>query len=167
VPLIYVAALSDEETRALNAGFLGFDLKSRTATIYNGGDGPINGTNLSTVATATVWILRNPEKSANRTLFINSYKASPNEVLAALETATGEKWKTIAASSDDLRKEGQEKLSQGDFSGIFTLLQAAIFSGDDDLDYAKLRGLDNEEIGLPKPEPLDVAVTKILKGEEV
>lgn len=89
------------------------------------------------------------------------------EILAALEKATGEKWKTTSASAEELRKEGQEQVSRGDFGGVKALIIGTIYAGVEALDYAERRGLDNETLGLPKEEPLEVFIDKIVKGEEV
>lgn len=90
-----------------------------------------------------------------------------NQILAALEKATGEQWKTTPASAEAVRKEGHERLSKGDSGGIFALIIGTIYSGDDILDYAKRRGLDNEALGLPQEEPFEVFIEKVVKGEEV
>lgn len=111
--------------------------------------------------------MRNPGKTANKNLYINSYRVTQNEILAALEKATGDKWKTTAASADELWKEGSEKVSKGDYSGIPGQIVGTIYSGAEELDFAKNKGLDNEDLGLPKEEPLEVAIAKVVKGEEV
>lgn len=159
--------LTNVTHRGLKVKFLGFDLDAHTATIYDGGDFPVNFTNLSTIGAAVVAVLRNPDKVKNQNVFVNSYRLSQNEILAALEKATGEKWKTTPASAEKLGKEGGEKLSRGDFSGIGDLIISIVFSGDEKLDYAKQQGLHNDTIGLPKAAPLDETIAKILKGEEV
>lgn len=112
-------------------------------------------------------VLRNPDKVKNQYVYVNSYRVTANEILASLEKATGDKWKVTDASTEELGKKGAEKLSRGDFSGIGDLIVATIFSGDEKLDYAKQRGLQNDLLGLPKPASLDETVAKILKGEEV
>lgn len=90
-----------------------------------------------------------------------------NEILAALEKVTGEKWKTTPASAEELRKEGQEQVSKGDFGGVKALIIGTIYCGLEALDYATKRGLDNEALGLPKEDPLEVFIEKVLKGDEV
>lgn len=111
--------------------------------------------------------MRNSTKTANRNVYVNSYRTTQNEILAALEKATGEKWKTTPASAEELRKEGQEKVSRGDFGGVKALIIGTMYCGVEALDYAKRRGLDNEVLGLPQEEPLEVFVEKVVKGEEV
>ena len=156
-----------ETHRGLKQQFLGYDLNAHTATIYDGGEIPVNYTNLSTIGAAVVAVLRNPEKVKNQNVYINSYRLTQNEILAALEKVTGEKWKTTPASAEERGKEGGAKLSKGDYSGIGDLIISIVYSGDDKLDYAKQRGLQNDLLGLPKAAPLEETVAKILKGEEV
>jgi hypothetical protein len=152
--------------RGIKRSHLGFDLETQTATIYNGGDNFVNFSNFSTIGLATASILKNPDKTANKYLYIRSFVASQNEILAALEKSSGKKWRTTAANTEDLGKEGYERLGKGDWIGIPAFILAAIYSGDQQLDYTTLRGLQNEELGLPK-ENLDVTIEKIVKGEEV
>ena len=111
--------------------------------------------------------MHNPEKVKNQYVYINSYLVTANEILASLEKATGDKWKVTEASTEKLGKQGGEKLSRGDYSGIGDLIVSVIFSDDERLDYAKQRGLHNDKLGLPKPPPFDETVAKIVKGEEV
>lgn len=87
--------------------------------------------------------------------------------MASLEKATGDKWKVTEASTEKLGKQGGEKLSKGDYSGIGDLIVSVIFSDDERLDYAKQRGLHNDDLGLPMQPPFDETVAKIVKGEEV
>lgn len=165
--LIHEATMTNNEARGLKNGFLAFDLKAHTATIYNGGDSPVSHTTLSSIGAATAAVLRNPGKTTNKNIYVNSYRVTQNEILAALEKATGEKWKTTAANAQELQKEGGEKVSKGDYSGFPALIVGTIYSGEKALDYPTLKGLDNEELGLPKEEPLEVTIAKIVKGEEV
>lgn len=153
--------------RGLKTGFLAFDLKAHTATIYNGGNDPVTHTTLSSIGAATAAVLQNPGKTKNKNVYVNSYRVTQNEILAALEKATGEKWKTTPASAEELQKKGGEKLGQGDYSGLFDLIIGTIYSGEKALDYPTLKGLDNDDLGLPKEEPLEVTIAKIVKGEEV
>lgn len=151
-------------TRGLKQSFLRIDLKNHKATIFDGGDKPTALTYLSTVGAAIVATLQKPSETANKYLYIADYKATQNELLAAAEKATGKKFEVTEASSSDLYKESLDKFNQGDYSGIPGLLQSSIFGGEDIFDYIKNKGLDNEKLGLPKPQPLDVAVAQIVKG---
>lgn len=159
---------ADKETdRGLKNGFLAFDLQEKSATIYDNGEAPVSHTSLSSIGLATAAVLRNSAQTANKNVYVNSYRVTQNEILAALEKVTGEKWKTTPASAEELQKEGQEKVSKGDFGGIKALIIGTIYSGEKALDYAERRGLDNEALGLPEEAPLEVFIEKVVKGEEV
>ena len=164
-PLKYISLTT--KLRGLKNSFLAFNLAEKSATIYNEGNVPVSHTTLSSIGTATAAVLRNFAKTANKNIYVNSYRVTQNEILAALEKATGEKWKTTPASADELRKQGQEKASKGDYSGLMALILGTIYCGDEALDYAKRRGLDNNALGLPEEEPLEVFIDKVVRGEEV
>ncbi|MCJ1466174.1 hypothetical protein MMC07_004793 [Pseudocyphellaria aurata] len=127
----------------ITTGFLGFDLNARKVTIYDGGKASSPLTNLSTVGAA-------------------------NEILASLEKATGgEKWEVSNRDTAEAKATGFEKLGKGDFSGIADLILAGVWGPLKEVDYSSRRELANESLGLPKPEPLDVIIEKIVKGEKV
>ncbi|KAL8776640.1 MAG: hypothetical protein Q9213_008191 [Squamulea squamosa] len=147
----------------LHTGFLGFDLKTHTATIYDNGDAALNGTKLSDVAQSVVAILSKPEETANKFVFIQNIKANQNEILAALEKSTGKSWTVTKRSATEARQTGGEKLSKGDMSGIPDMIVGGIYSGEPAADYAATRGLDNDLLGL-KEIPLQQLIDEVVKG---
>lgn len=70
-------------------------------------------------------------------------------------------------NSEAAQKEGFEKLAKYDFSGIKLLLQVVIYGKIPVQDYTLHEELANDTLGLPKPEPLDEVIAKIVKGEKV
>jgi hypothetical protein len=146
----------------LKVGFLGFDLKSRTATIFDSGDSTWTATNLATVGKAVANTLLKPAETKNRYVWVSSFSVSQNAVLAALEKATGAQWKTERVSLKQQREEGQANLGQGGFKPIAQILLAAIFDPNTGCDHAKTEKLDNELLGLPK-EDLESTVAAVLK----
>ncbi|KAI1086792.1 NAD(P)-binding protein [Rostrohypoxylon terebratum] len=107
----------------LRAGSLGFDKSTKTAIIYDSGNEPVQGSNLSFIGRAVAAILSRPEKTANQYLSIASFNPSQNQILEILESETGEKWKVEHASTAEQEKIGLEKLSKGDFSAFSNLLR--------------------------------------------
>lgn len=152
--------------RGLYTGLLGFDLKSNTATIFDAGDAPVNYTTLSVVGQSIVSVLQHPAETANRYVYIQSTKASQNEVLAALEKSTGKQWSVKKRSAAEASKTGGEKMSKGDMSGIVDMITGGLYSGEPATNYDETRGLDNDLLGL-KQEPLAVLVDKVVKGQPV
>lgn len=93
---------------------LPFDIPSRHATIYGSGNNRTNFTVLSSVGQAVVGVLLHPEETKNRYVHINSFFASQNEVLAALETATKSKWTVTYADIKETFDKGKSLLLKGD-----------------------------------------------------
>ncbi|KAL8919123.1 MAG: hypothetical protein Q9172_005127 [Xanthocarpia lactea] len=147
----------------LRTGFLGFDLETHTATIFDSGEAVVNGTNLSDVAQSIVAILSRPEETANKYMFIQNVKATQNQILAALEKSTGKEWTVKRRSAAEARQAGGEKLGNGDMSGIPDLIVGGIYSGEPAADYATTRGLTNDLLGLKKV-PLQQLVDQVVKG---
>ncbi|KAI4256584.1 MAG: hypothetical protein LQ352_002023 [Teloschistes flavicans] len=150
----------------LQTGFLGFDLKSHTAQIYDAGDAKINMTTLSVVGQSVASVLQHPAETANRYVYVQSTVGTQNEILAALEKSTSEKWTINKISSADARKEGGEKLSKGDMSGILPSITGGIYSGEQKTNYDETHGTDNDLLGL-KQTPLEELVDKVVKGQPV
>lgn len=151
--------------RGLEDGFIGFDLKSKSATIYDAGTTPTNFTLLATTGLATAAILDKPAETANRYVFINSLRTTQNEILSALQTVTHQKWNVKHTTCEEESKLGREKLEKGDWSGIGHVIMGASYSGGK-YDFAKGRELDNELLGLPVGEDLEATVERIVRGEQ-
>ncbi|KAL8849544.1 MAG: hypothetical protein Q9221_005478 [Calogaya cf. arnoldii] len=147
----------------LYTGFLGFDLKTHTATIFDDGEAILNGTNLSDVGQSVVAIFSKPEETANKFVFIQNVKANQNQILAALEKSTDKKWTVNKRSATEARQTGGEKLGKGDMSGIGDMILGGVYSGEPAADYATTRGLSNDLLGL-KELPLQQLVDQVVKG---
>ena len=144
---------------------MGFDLKSKTATICDSGTTPTNFTLLATTGLATVAILDKPTETANRYVFVNSFRTTQNEILSALQTVTHQKWKVEHTTCEEESRVGKEKLEKGDWSGIGQPIMGASYSGGK-YDFAEGRELDNELLGLPMDEDLEATVERIVRGEQ-
>lgn len=155
---------ADHVDFCLRVGFLGFDIKSRTATIWDSGAKKWSTANLPTVGKAVVGVLSHPAETKNRYVWIESFCVSQNEVLAALEKATGEKWQINKVATEDQIREGREGMAKGVPMAIGKLIVGAILIDDEDavMDFSKTAPLDNEVLGLPK-EDLQTAVDAIVK----
>ena len=144
---------------------MGFDLKSKTATICDSGTTPTNFTLLATTGLATVAILDKPTETANRYVFVNSFRTTQNEILSALQTVTHQKWKVEHTTCEEESRVGKEKLEKGDWCGIGQAIMGASYSGGK-YDFAEGRELDNELLGLPMDEDLEATVERIVRGEQ-
>jgi len=149
----------------ITSGFLGYDIKSESATIYDSGDVLVSYTNLSTIALAVLRIFERPAETANKFLFVASATVTQNQLLASIEKASGKKWTVTKANTEEAGKIGGEKVAKGDFSGFQPLLARLIYGGDPIGDFRKLPGgLANGILGLPE-EDLDEVVRDTLAGK--
>ncbi|PYI24188.1 isoflavone reductase family protein [Aspergillus violaceofuscus CBS 115571] len=113
-------------TTALKIGFLGFNLQTHEATIYDDGVTPASVSTLPQIGRALVAILRHAELTKNQYVYVESFTVTQNEVLAALERATGEKqWKVQHVDLKPLIDESTERFKQGDLAGARILNLAA------------------------------------------
>jgi hypothetical protein len=73
--------------------FMGFDLASHKALIYNTGCDTYSTTRLSSIGLAVKNSLlpANTAATANRYVYISSFTVTQNQILASLEKATGSK----------------------------------------------------------------------------
>ncbi|EXJ87196.1 hypothetical protein A1O3_04155 [Capronia epimyces CBS 606.96] len=149
----------------LQVGFLGFNLKTHTALIYDDGNVRISYTNLDTIGEAVGAILRKPAETANKYLSVSSFTLSLNDILASLEAATETKWTVNHASTADAEREGKEKLAKGDFTGVRTLLARLMYGGDTGANFEKEPTFANQLLELPQ-ESLDATVKAIVAGQK-
>ena len=133
----------------LTSGFLGFDLQKKSATIYEGGNNHTDLTLLPTIGKAVVGILEHSKETTNRHVHINSYNTTQNQILAALEKATGSKWEIENVTCAEEEKKGKQMLAKQDFAGFGPAIRAVEYNGADYHNFEKF-GLWNEKLGLPK-----------------
>jgi hypothetical protein len=148
----------------MKVGFLGFNTKDKTATIWDTGKGAWSGSNLKTIGVALVNLLSdsNVSSTANKYVYISSHTVTHNELLEAFERLTGEKWAVTHIDSKKSIAEAHEKLAKHDYSAIAPLIQGAAFSDDAYGDFRKVPGgLWNERLGLTK-ENLDADLKALL-----
>ncbi|KAJ6079283.1 hypothetical protein N7467_009036 [Penicillium canescens] len=131
----------------LTTGFLGYDITSRTTTIWDGGD-----------KTFTL-------ETANQYLYVASVETSQKEILGALEEATSSKWTVTDTSTDSEISEAVKKLGVGDFSGAFTLVRGTSYANTPGLraNYAKDEKLANGLLGLMKQSVKDSVIQVVDK----
>ncbi|KAL6408677.1 hypothetical protein AUP68_07621 [Ilyonectria robusta] len=151
---------------ALKNGFIGFNLETQNATIYGDGNQPASCTTLSSVGQAVASILSKPAETENKGLFIASFTPSQNEILAALEEATGKKWTVNKVGIADAISQGFEALGKGDLSGFVGVLMGSTYGPGNGNDFPKNGGVSNELLGLPK-EDLKAVTAAIVEGKDV
>ena len=150
----------------LTTGFLGFDLKNHKATIYDSGDTAFSSTTRAKTGEAVAAVLKNPEQTANKYLYISSFETTPNKVLASLEKNSGQKFTVEHVKSDEMITKGREELKAGNMmGGMAKLLLSSTFKGGLGADFAKEESLSNDLLGL-KQEDLDSVTKRVLETGE-
>ncbi|KAK5989578.1 Isoflavone reductase-like-like protein [Cladobotryum mycophilum] len=134
----------------LSNGFLEYNIASQTAVIWDGGDKRFTLTNKKQLGEAVVSILKHPEETKNKYLYISSVETTQNEILSALEAATNSKWIINKTTTQDQVNMALTKLEAGDFTGAFTLVRATSYGDTPGLksNYAKDETLSNSLLNL-------------------
>lgn len=117
--------------------------------ILDGGNRPFSTSNLSQIGNAVVAVLSKPDETANQFIYIDSFTATQNEILAELEKATGE-----------------PLFAKGDFSGLLMLLKVITFGDGYGSDFGDDAVLGNEKLGLPKQD-LVSSVAALVAGKPI
>jgi hypothetical protein len=103
--------------KGIKQGWLGYDLSTNTARIWDSGNARYSCNTLRQIARGLVKALEHPEDTANRAIFIASFTTTNNEVLAALENASRKKWTVVPVDGEKEIADGQAKREKGDFMG--------------------------------------------------
>lgn len=103
---------------ALRDGLLHTNLDTHVAQLLDGGTTPASASTLRRVTEATVAVLRNPDATRNRKLYVQSFAPTQLEVVAALEKATGTEWKKEFLDSKEFVARHQAAADGGDHEAI-------------------------------------------------
>ncbi|EQB48357.1 hypothetical protein CGLO_12418 [Colletotrichum gloeosporioides Cg-14] len=146
-------------------GFGGWNVAARTVTIYDGGDIPFDATNLDQVGRAISKSLKNPELTQNQYVYVNSFTITQNQVLRALEKATGDKFDVSHGSVEELWQTGAAQVRDGQPLGALGLIAGAIYGKGGLAQYSAKNGLWNEKLGLPE-EDLEQFLERYVTGKQ-
>lgn len=144
----------------LKVGFLGIDIPNKKVTLLDGGNTPFSTTTLSDIGQSVAGILAHPEDTKNRYVFVQSTLVTQNKLLAVAEKATGEKFTVEHQSTEELEKQGNEKIAKGEFSGFVDLIKRGIWGVGYGADFSDK--LDNEILGVKVLD--DAGVEGVVKG---
>jgi uncharacterized protein YbjT (DUF2867 family) len=166
IPVHLNSAESPITLQALQLGTLPFNINMHTAQIYDGGNRRFSISTLRQIGNAVVNVLSKPEETANRVIYVHSFTVSQNEILAAFEKITGEKWAVTESTTEAAVKEGVDMFAKGNFSGLLLLLKAIFLGEGYGSDFTKDAVLANEKLALPG-QALEKAVKAFVAGNEV
>ncbi|KAK5171464.1 uncharacterized protein LTR77_004609 [Saxophila tyrrhenica] len=130
---------------------LAYDIPRRSVTVYDTGDYAHECTNLAKIGEAVAAVL-SPEHEAetrNQFVYVNSFTTTQNAVLAALESASGEKFEVARDMTKGLRERmvvARDKDARDPVAGLGLIV--ASFFGEGGLNEYSRKGLWNERLGL-------------------
>ncbi|KAI0377905.1 NAD(P)-binding protein [Hypomontagnella monticulosa] len=128
----------------IDYGFL-VNLKENNITLWNGGDRPFSSTTMPAVAKAISGVLKHPEETKNRSVFVHSTSKSLNQLLEIAKKVTGpEGWKSEVKSTDDALKGAYAKLEKGEIDRM-GFIAASIWGEGYGCDFQKV---DNDLLGV-------------------
>ncbi|KAF9874355.1 NmrA-like family protein [Colletotrichum karsti] len=141
-------------------GFLHAYLDRKEIDIIDGGNLKASAATLPRVGEAVVRILQKgvTEETKNKTLFIQSFCITQQELIKSLEKATGSKWKVNDLNSDTFIEEHKKKADAGDHEAIEDLVFAV---GTLDADWTKRPEFAMKALGL-EDEDLDTVIADIV-----
>ncbi|KAF2478845.1 isoflavone reductase [Neohortaea acidophila] len=153
--VLYLAA-SGPENEARGT----FDVKRKRAVLLGDGNGRISLTTMRDVGKLVVAALQHPEEARNRALRVNSFTATPKEILAEFERQTGgQPWSVAFTSLAQLEELEREAWAKSDpKAGGLTLRR--IWTSGRTLYDARDNGLIGMEDGV---ETLESAVRQAIK----
>ncbi|QDS75962.1 hypothetical protein FKW77_003701 [Venturia effusa] len=139
----------------------GFDVKNRKAYLLGTGKEKVAFTTMADVGKLLVAAVKSPEQSKNKALIVNSFTATPDEILAEFERQIEAKWEKEYIPLDllkQLEEEAWEK--EVPWATGFTLKRIWTEGG------TLYESRDNETVGFTSPETLADAVAEAIKVQE-
>jgi hypothetical protein len=121
-------------------------------------------TNQGDVGKAIVGILKNPSETANQYLYVATVTTTQKAILSSLEIESGQKWTVQGVKTDEQIATGRQMVSQGDFTGMFMLVQASSWGSVPGIssNYTTDERLANSTLGVPEGS-VDETVKDVLK----
>lgn len=111
----------------INNGFLGVNAKDKTAILYDGGKNYFSCSSFPDIGKAVVGILRHPEETKNKVVYMQSYRLTIQKLVEVVEKIIGAKLTKSEKSTVELEREAGEKIAQGDFSALYDQVRRVIF----------------------------------------
>ena len=153
--------------RCLHAGIFDIDLAEKKATVWNSGDSRLSMTNLGTVAQAVVSILSSSfieMQTRDRFITIESFAASQNDILTAIEKNSGEKWSLEKTTTEVQYETAQNEWNNGEYEKAYIRwLMGSVYVEREGWPFPA-ESIENELLGLPK-ETLEQSLGVILKTQ--
>ncbi|ODA81384.1 hypothetical protein RJ55_04349 [Drechmeria coniospora] len=142
----------------LHDGLLHFDLGAHKAQILDDGNIKASASTLARVAEAVVRVLQRAAATRNRAVFVQSFCPTQLEILASLERATANKWRTQHLDSNAFLDRQSRRLADGHHDATEEIV---FVLGTVDADWTHKDGFAMDLLGLEN-ENLDEVVAAIV-----
>ena len=107
--------------------FLGIDPEHHTVKYWRDGASKWTATTLPYTAAAVIQILKNPEATANKRVFVEPFTTTQREVVAELEDIQGVKYEELPFDADAEVKKAKDKwLRDHDITSIYVTIPAVV-----------------------------------------
>ena len=133
----------------MKLGLFGFDLRSKTATLVDGGTAIFTASTLPTIARGILAMLEYAHATKNQYVYISSFHTSQMDILTVLEKIDGTNWTVKHVTSEELISQGHQRLSEGDEMGAIDLVGGGAL-GKSALGDSRPWGLWNEKLGIQR-----------------
>ena len=147
----------------LKSGLLLADVKTRKATVFDGGEISFSNSTLAQVGRAVVAISKDPEQEIvrNKMIYMQSFCITQNQLVVVLEKVMGQKWERKEVRSEDFIKENKDIVEREDDHDARENLVGVV--GIVEGDWRGKKTFANEALGLEE-EDLEDVVREVLKG---
>ncbi|KAL9078229.1 MAG: hypothetical protein Q9157_002847 [Trypethelium eluteriae] len=151
----------------VGGGLMGWDIPARKATIYDSGNQPYEATNVRQIGRAVAGILKHPKETENKYVYVNSFTLTQNQVLAAIERESGERFQVTRMTTTELRDEGYRNVEEGNLGlGFPQVVSSAIYGYGGLNNFSASKELANALLQLPE-ERLEETIEEVLKERDV
>lgn len=122
----------------------------------------MNTTTFPQIGRSVVSLLRHPDATRNRRVYVHSFLLTGRQLLENLEKISGgQRWTVEEASTHDAEEQGKESMKKGEFfPGLFNLLKVPMWRAGTGGDYSRLGKDDNQLLGLEQ-EDLDTVLAEV------
>lgn len=154
--------------QGLARDFLGFDIKKKTAVIWDDGNTKFHTINIGDIGTAIVNLFSNPEaldKVKNTYVYISSFELTQNKILAELERVTGTTFQVQRVHSQDMKRDALQNLAKGDRNSVGVLLHYLAW-GEEGLGHYEGLAVEGNNLLLPSQESFSSTVERVVNGVE-
>jgi hypothetical protein len=133
----------------LRTGFAGISLFNKRAELMDGGDNRVVWTTLDSVGKSVAGVMKHPEETENRPVYVQSVVKSCQEMLKHAQSVLGaDEWQIVNVNADEANNKALAELQGGkfDMSTIGTMIR---YSNAKPETFSPWEKNDNELLGVP------------------